>query len=316
MKKIPKLNGVGVFTYASFPTGSAIVRYVGETISLVEGNYRDELRDAVRSFPAHELCSSRVTRGIRLHSWSRHSFDLACRCRTQRHTHTALFSLRARFVLIRVMAKTSATRLTTASSGQICVRLLNKGTAESTSLSSVLRGFVAQWVLLAQEDACDDTLAQFYPCIPNLCLPSFAGHCCGRGVGLRLRRSSPKHCGRVAVVAGLTARWEQPTPSSSEASGLLSSQLFFCSNTWSHMIVWCVCVWCVCVCGASGRSRRCSTVPTVNTFCMCQTVSFIAALINNTYSNDNNVERSRAAYSASDCTPTHWQNTEKAAILR
>lgn len=42
VRKIPQLRGVGVFATATFPRGSLLVRYWGQTLTRKEGNARDK----------------------------------------------------------------------------------------------------------------------------------------------------------------------------------------------------------------------------------------------------------------------------------
>lgn len=44
MKKVPRLGGVGVFARKSLTAGTEVTRYMGETMTLVEGERRDRLR--------------------------------------------------------------------------------------------------------------------------------------------------------------------------------------------------------------------------------------------------------------------------------
>lgn len=47
VKKVPRLLGVGVFARRTFAVGTIVTRYMGETITLAEGELRDQLRRLV-----------------------------------------------------------------------------------------------------------------------------------------------------------------------------------------------------------------------------------------------------------------------------
>ncbi|MCG3770511.1 MAG: hypothetical protein JW384_01661 [Nitrosomonadaceae bacterium] len=65
VKNIPHLFGVGVFASKTFLMGEVIVRYAGETISLLEGAARHEARECGKAlFTASSRCVTRAQQGL------------------------------------------------------------------------------------------------------------------------------------------------------------------------------------------------------------------------------------------------------------